>query len=287
MTTTVHHLLTGDDYDIFDPGYIADPFPLWDELRATCPIAHSNRYGGSWLPTTYADVTAIARDHEHFSSRQVGVLPPSGDDDDLLPAGLPPIQADPPEHTWTRRLLLPWFSNSRVDKYEVYTRQLCRQLVDRLATLGRADAAAEYAQQIPVRVIGLVLGVPEAMSDVFTGWVRDVLEFANDTPRRDKARGEIVAYFLGEMETRRRQPGSDLISSLLHTEVEGMPVPDGHILGTVALTLIAGVDTTWSGIGSALWHLATHPDDRRRLADDPALIPTAVEELLRAYSPRK
>ena len=72
---------------------------------------------------------------------------------------------------------------------------------------------------------------------------------------------------------------------LLHTEVDGEPVPDAHILGTVALTLIAGVDTTWSAIGSALWHLATHDDDRRRLADDPSLIPTAVEELLRAYSP--
>jgi cytochrome P450 len=88
-----------------------------------------------------------------------------------------------------------------------------------------------------------------------------------------------------KMEERRTEPGDDLISVLLHTEVEGAPVPDLHVLGTAALTLIAGVDTTWSGIGSALWHLATHEGDRRRLAAEPELMPTAIEELLRAYSP--
>ena len=90
---------------------------------------------------------------------------------------------------------------------------------------------------------------------------------------------------MGLIEARRNGDGHDLISTLLRTEHEGEPVPDAHILGTVALTLIAGVDTTWSGIGSALWHLATHPDDTRRLVAEPELLPTAIEELLRAYSP--
>lgn len=283
MTDTVRDWAT--DYDVFDPAYIADPFSIWDELRTTCPIAHTERLGGSWLPTRYEDVTAIARDVERFSSRNVGVVPPAGDDQGLLPVGLPPISADPPLHTWTRRLLLPWFSNNRVAEYEVYTRDLCRRLVDGFASSGRADAAADYAQQIPVRVIALVLGVPEDKSDTFTGWVRDVLEFATDTERRNRARGQLLAYLMGEMDARRDHPGDDLISTLLHTEVDGAPVPDGHILGTAALTLIAGVDTTWSGIGSALWHLATHPADRRRLVAEPALLPTAIEELLRAYSP--
>lgn len=170
-------------------------------------------------------------------------------------------------------------------EYEVDTRQLCRRLVGDLVAEGRADAAVDYAQQIPVRVIGLMLGVPEEMSDTFTGWVRDVREFAHDVERRSAARTELIAYFLGEMEARRGGDGSDLISTLLRTEHEGAPVPDAHILGTVALTLIAGVDTTWSGIGSALWRIATNSDDRRRLVAHPEMIPTAVEELLRAYSP--
>ncbi len=136
-----------------------------------------------------------------------------------------------------------------------------------------------------MRVIGLVLGVPEELSDTFTGWVRDVLEFAHDEERRKRSRNAAIGYFLGEMEARRGGVGDDLISVLLRTEVNGEPVPDGHILGTVALTLIAGVDTTWSAIGSALWHLATHAEDHRRLVAEPELMPAAIEELLRAYSP--
>ena len=277
------------DYDVMDPGYVENPYPIWDELRSTCPVAHTERWGGSWLPTTYADVTAIAHDIEHFSSRGVAVIPPPvpapGANIPLLPGGVPPISADPPLHTWSRRLLLPWFSPTRVTQYETYTRALCRELVDGFVGAGRADAATDYAQQIPVRVIGLVLGVPDTMADTFTGWVRDILEFAHEPQRRGPALMELVGYFGAEMNARRDTPGDDLISTLLHTEVDGEPVSDMHILGTVALTLIAGVDTTWSAIGSALWHLATHPDDRQRLVREPEIMPTAIEELLRAYSP--
>jgi cytochrome P450 len=272
-------------YDIFDPAYVADPFPIWDDLRSGCPIAHSDEHGGSWLPTRYEDVAAIAHDVEHFSSRNVSVVAPVESDDDLLPDGLPPISADPPEHTWSRRLLLPWFSHKRVAEYEVGTRDLCRRLASEIATRGRGDAAADYAQQIPVRVIAAVLGVPDDMSDTFTGWVRDVLEYAHDEERRTRGRNGLAAYFIDEMNARRNGDGDDLISVLLHTEIDGAPVPDGYVLGTVVLTLIAGVDTTWSGIGACLWHLATHDDDRKRLVAEPDLIPIAIEELLRAYSP--
>ncbi|MBK9178012.1 MAG: cytochrome P450 [Acidimicrobiales bacterium] len=275
------------DYDIFDPAYVADPYPIWDGLRATCPIAHSDRWGGSWLPTRYADISAIAHDVEHFSSAEVGVVSGRADAEGapLLPAGVPPISSDPPVHTWARRLLLPWFSHRAVDRYEPFTRQLCRDLLDGFADGGRADAAADYAQQIPVRVIASVLGVPGDMADTFTGWVRDVLEFAHDDERREAGTRAAVDFFVQQIAQRKERPGTDLISELLHAEVDGQPVPEEHVLGTVALTLVAGVDTTWSAIGSALWHLGTHPDDRRRLVAEPGIWPTAIEELLRAYAP--
>ncbi|HNJ98231.1 MAG TPA: cytochrome P450 [Ilumatobacteraceae bacterium] len=276
------------DYDIFDQGYIRDPFGIWDDLRDRCPVAHSDRYGGSWLPTTYAEVTAIAHDVQHFSSARVAVVPPAGGpsaDGPQLPAGLPPISSDPPVHTWSRRLLLPWFSPQRVAEYEPTTRALCRRLVDGFVDKGRADVAAGYAQQIPVRVIGMLLGVPEDHSDMFTGWVRDVLEFATDEARVVPSRNALLQYFQALIEERRDAEGSDLISFLLHAEVDGEKVPEAHVLGTAALALIAGVDTTWSAIGSALWHLAGNPGDLARLVAEPELMPTAVEELLRAYSP--
>jgi cytochrome P450 len=164
------------------------PLPIWDDLRRTCPIAHTDRRGSTWLPTKYQDVVDLAHDVEHFSSTEISVIPFEDDfepsEDPVLPYGVPPISADPPLHTWTRRLLLPWFSHRRVETYEPMTRQLCAGLVDGFVADGRADAAADYAQQIPVRVIAAILGVPAELSDTFTGWVRDVLEFADDPERR-------------------------------------------------------------------------------------------------------
>jgi len=280
------------DFDVLDPRYVTDPFSIWDDLRGTCPIAHTNRRKSSWLPTRYEDVTAIAHDIEHFSSLKVAVIPGDEDEDPNadfdgpnLEYGLPPISSDPPLHTWTRRLLLPWFSHKRVDGYVPLTRDLCKKLLDGFAGSGHADAAADYAQQIPVRVIAHILGVSPDLSDTFTLWVRDILEFADDAERRQRGAEGLLYYFVGQLEERRANPGDDLLSELLTTEVDGKPVDDGIVLGMAALALIAGVDTTWSAIGSSLWHLATHPDDRKRLVAEPELMPTAIEELLRAYSP--
>ena len=287
MRTTAPVTEWGSDFDVLDAGYVADPFGIWDQLRTTCPIAHTDRRGSTWLPTRYEDVTAIAHDIEHFSSLEVAVIPFEGEEPEepVLPYGLPPISADPPLHTWTRRLLLPWFSHNRVQGYEDMTRDLCSGLIDGFMAEGRADAATDYAQQIPVRVIARILGVSPELSDTFTGWVRDVLEFADDHDRRVHGVQGLLQYFIDEVAKRKVDPGDDLLSELLHAEVDGAPIEDSLVLGAAALVLIAGVDTTWSAIGSSLWHLATHPDDRRRMAEDPEVMALAVEELLRAYSP--
>ena len=275
------------DFDILEQGYVADPFGVWNELRTRCPIAHSGRRGSEWLPTRYEDVTAMAHDTENFSSLDVMVIPLEVErpEQRVLPYGFPPISADPPLHTWTRKLLLPWFSHRRVETYERLTRHLCRSLISDFVDKGEADAAADYAQQIPVRVVAHILGVQADLADTFTGWVRDVLEFADDMDRRVRAIEDLVGYFVSQVEHRRAHPGDDLLSYLLQIDMDGAPVEEGVVLGVAALVLIAGVDTTWSAIGSSLWHLATHESDRERLAREPDLMPVAVEELLRAYSP--
>jgi hypothetical protein len=274
------------DFDVLDPGYVEDPFGVWDELRATCPVATTERRGRAWLPLRYADVTAIAHDTTTFSSSDVAVVAfDQGEEEDILPYGLPPITSDPPLHTWTRRLLLPWFSHQRVESYETLTREICGSLIKEFFDVGRADAAVDYAQQIPVRVISHILAVPDDMSDAFTGWVRDSLEFADDPERRRRGNYGIGEFLWSKVQERKESPGDDLISDLLAARHEDEPLEDSIILGMAMLTLIAGVDTTWSAIGASLWHLATHDDDRDRLVADPALMDTAVEEFLRAYSP--
>ena len=97
------------DYDIFDPAYVADPFAVWDDLREHCPVAHTDRWQGSWMPTRYEDVCAIARDVARFSSRDI-VVAPHEKDSQYGTVGSPPISSDPPVHTWARRLILPAFA---------------------------------------------------------------------------------------------------------------------------------------------------------------------------------
>jgi cytochrome P450 len=302
MTTEQQSEKTQDwasDYDIFDREYIKDPFPVWDELRQKCPVAHTERWGGSWMPTRYEDLFAIAQDFQRFSSRDVLVAPlgagpvEGAEPDPLIPeelrdyeVGAPPITSDPPVHTWARRLLLSPFSVQAIAKWEPETRELCRSLIDGFIDRGRADAAADYAQQIPPRVIASMLGIPTEMSGTFTEWVRGFLEYGlTNADIAGEAGRNIFLFLWSQIQDHKASPRDDLITYLLTAKVDGQPVPEQHVLGTTFLLLLAGIDTTWSSIGSAFWHLAQNPDDRRRLAANPEMIPVAVEELLRAYSP--
>ncbi|MBF6599818.1 MAG: cytochrome P450 [Dehalococcoidia bacterium] len=289
------------DYDIFDPAYKRDPFPIWDEIREECPIAHTERWGGSFMPTRYEDLFNIARNIQTYSSRNVLVadFEPSayGEDPEGVPAevqtasqtagGAPPITADPPVHTWARKLLLPPFSATQVARYEPETRELCAELIAGFIANGRADGAADYAQQIPPRVIASMLGIPKDKAETFTGWVRGFLELGLTDPEMRQSSAISIFSYMNEVIQERKQNlrEGDLPSYLLTSQVDGEPVPEAHVLGTCFLLMVAGIDTTWSSIGSAIWHLAQHPADRARLIAEPELIDSAVEELLRAYSP--
>jgi hypothetical protein len=284
MTSTDHDA-TRHDYDLFGADYVADPASFWQRFREQCPVARSDDYGGSWLPVRNEDVRAVARDVDAFTSSLGVSVVEVPERKETLKQGNPPIDADPPLHTWTRRLLLPAMSPSAVGAHEASTRELCRNLIAGFEGKGRADAAADYAQQIPVRVIGALLGIPEEQSDRFVERVRSILEFAHDTERRNKAMTELAAFLREQVAERRIDPGPDMISEMVAAEIDGAPIDEDLIVGEAALLLVAGVDTTWSAIGSALYHLASHPDDRRRLATDPDVWPFALEEFLRFYSP--
>jgi cytochrome P450 len=288
---TNRHPPVGDfaaDFDHTDPAWVADPYPIWDDLRQRCPVAHSDRYGGAWLPVTHDLVSEVAYDHEHFTSRSVVVSEQRPGPDDLpAPIGLsPPITSDPPYHSIVRRMLLPAFTPKPIAAIEPFTRDLCRELL--AATEGRTsvDAAVEYAQHIPVRVIVRFLGFPQADADMFRSIIRLVLEEV-DLPveEREERFTEVDAYMDAQIEDHMAHPRDDLTSFLLGAEIAGGKLPVEHVRGTMVLLMIAGIDTTWSAIGASLWHLAQHPEDRRRLTAEPELMGTALEEFLRAYAP--
>jgi cytochrome P450 len=276
------------DFDHVDPVWAADPYPIWEDLRQRCPVAHSDRYGGTWLPVTHELVSEVAYDTEHFTSRSIVVSERRPGPDDLpAPIGLsPPISSDPPYHGLVRRMLLPAFAPKPVAALEPFTRQLCRDLLAETEGKTRFDAATEYAQHIPVRVIVRFLGFPQADADLFRRFIRLVLEEV-DRPaeERETMFGDLDDYMDAQIEDHLAHPRDDLTSFLIGAEIAGRKLSVEHVRGTMILLMIAGIDTTWSAIGASLWHLARHPADRRRLASQPGLMNTAVEELLRAYAP--
>jgi cytochrome P450 len=274
------------DFDHTDEAWAADPYPILDQLRATCPIAHSERYGGVWLPTRHEDISAIANDTDRFTSRSV-VVTPHRPPFELAPQGVaPPITSDPPFHAGARRLLLPAFSPQEVAKLEPSTRAYCVELIEALAGRDTVDAAEEYAQHIPVRVIADMIGLPEADGDRFRGFVHHILEgVALPLDQRVEGFMALFHYLEGHLLDHIEHPRDDLISFLLASELDGEQLSPFHVARTIALLLIAGIDTTWSAIGASLWHLGRTPADRDRLVSEPELVPTAVEELLRAYAP--
>jgi hypothetical protein len=274
------------DFSHLEPEWAADPYRIQDDLRERCPIAHTGRFGGGWLPTRYEDVAAIAADTERFSSRSIimsNFRPPP----ELAPiGGTPPISSDPPFHHDARKLLLPAFTKTAVTRQEAATRAFCHSLLDGLEGQEVVDAARDYAQHIPMRVIADMLGFPQEDGPRFAEFVENTLEGINLPPEERIARmTALFDYLLAQIHDHVDHPRDDLTTFLINAELYGRKLDPSHVAGTMALLLLAGIDTTWSAIGASLWHLAGAPADRQRLAAEPGLLPTAMEEFLRAYAP--
>jgi hypothetical protein len=274
------------DFSHLEPEWAADPYPIQDDLRGRCPIARTGRFGGGWLPVRFDDVAAIAYDTERFSSRSIimsNYRPPA----ELAPAGgSPPISSDPPFHHGARKLLLPAFTKTAVARHEPATRELCHALIDEFDGQDVVDAARDYAQHIPMRVIAAMLGFPPQDGPRFREFVENALEGINLPPQeRTDRMSRLFDYVLAQVRDHLEHPRDDLTSYLIEAELDGEKLDPSHVAGTMGLLLIAGIDTTWSAIGASLWHLAKTPADRGRLAAEPGLLPTAMEEFLRAYAP--
>jgi cytochrome P450 len=281
------------DYDHGRPEYNPVAPEVWRDLReGGCPVAHSDRYGGMWVPLTHETVNEVAYDTDRFTSRSV-VVSHTRPGDLALPAPIglaPPITSDPPFHADARRLLLPAFSPKKIAQLEDEVRTLCRRLLDDMGDIEPGttviDAALAYTQHIPVAVIGRMLGLPPEDDDFFRDVVHNVLETISKDPRERRDEDQPLERYLDKhIQDHIDNPRDDLISYLLDVELYGNKLEPDVVRGSIILILVAGIDTTWSAIGSSLWHLSQRPEDRRRLQEDPSVMDFALEEFLRYYAP--
>jgi cholest-4-en-3-one 26-monooxygenase len=241
--------------------------------------------GTVWGISRYADVKEISRAPERFSSAG-GIRPDTGP----LPMM---IDMDDPDHAKRRKLVNRGFTPRRVAESEDAVRKACDEIIDAVCEKGECDFVGDIAAWLPMIMIGDWLGVAPDDRARLLRWSDDMLRgltgLAEDTAmvRATEAFTEYTDYALGAVAERRARPTEDLISTLVHAEVDGDKLADDELVQESLLILIGGDETTRHVITGGMYQLLTHPDQKQKLLDDPTKIPTAVEEMLRWVSPIK
>jgi cytochrome P450 len=237
------------------------------------PVHHNAIPGpGTWVLTRAEDIRAALQDAATFSSN----VRRSNSGLSLIP-----LEMDPPDHGKFRALMNPIFSPARMKLLERKVRELARELAARCAAKGECDFVEDFAKPFPVSIFLDLMGLPKENMGRFLAWEALIMR---DKQTRAGAMQEVSEYLQELITERRRHPTEDLISFVVNANVDDRPLNDAEIIGICVLLFIAGLDTVTSSFAYHFRHLAEHPADQQSLRDDPALIPTAVEELFRAYA---
>lgn len=288
-------------FDPFDPRFNDDPFTLYAELRRSNPVHRSPL--GFWVFTRHADCLAILRDKRSSSDARnvdpeaigapVVTVGPEGPAQQIYDDLSPFIFRDPPDHTRLRGIVQKAFTPRVVDSLRDRVSQLARSLVDDALERGEVDLVADFAYALPVRIIAEMLGVPESDHDLFKGW-SDALARGLDPDfllppeamqERFDALIAFIAYFGNLIGERRQNPGDDLLSKLILAEEDGVMLTQGELIATCILILVAGHETTVNLMSGGVLELMRHRDQLARFRDDPGVLRSGVEEMLRFVSP--
>jgi cytochrome P450 len=279
-------------FNPLDAEFVADPYPTYHRLRREDPVHLSPL--GFWVLTRYEDVVSILRDGraakeaiQEVVAAKLGVQPSPR-------SALSMLDRDPPDHTRLRALVNKAFTPRVVERLRPHVQEIVDGLLDRVESKGTMDLIEEFAYPLPVIVICELLGVPIADHERFRSWGLaiarglDSVLLPPDSPVRERAlaaRSGLAAYFRELIAERRKSPREDLLSALIAAEEAGDTLGEDELLSTCILLLIAGHETTVNLIGNGTLALLRHPDQLRRLRETPALIGSAVEELLRFDGP--
>ncbi|MEA2608826.1 MAG: hypothetical protein QOJ75_1069 [Chloroflexota bacterium] len=286
-------------YDPWDPGFVADPYPALARLREDAPLIYDERTS-QWLVSRHADVNALLRDRRlgrsylHVASHEAwGRMPPPGDQAafwDLLAVQM--IDMEPPDHTRLRRLVTRAFTPRTVESLRPRIEAIVDGVIDGALALGELDLIADLLELVPVTVIAELLGIPESDRHLLRPWSADMtlmfeLNPTAEAQRRATDASEAFEAYLRDLSRRRRRtPGADLISELAGVvETGGDRLTEDELIGTAVLLLNAGHEASVNGAANSWWALFRHPEALARLRAEPALVPTAVEELLRFDTP--
>jgi cytochrome P450 len=269
----------------FNPWHPTFTEHMWEavpEMLDTCPVFHSDAFGGFWVLSTYEDVTGGYRNFRQFSSALEKSLPP------LRPGqpSKPPVDLDAPDHRRYRQVLNPFLTPERIAGFEPWIRGLVTELIDGFVEDGHCDLAGQFSRQLPGRMLfRLLFGIDDAQMPMVQAWVHKVA-YEPTAPETLQAERDWIDWMLAIVDERRRGPRQDdIIDALIHTEIDGELLDDETIMATMYILILGGFGTTADGISSIMMNLALRPELQVRLRDDPEQLPEAIEELLRFDPP--
>ncbi len=265
---------------------LLNPFPLFAQMRKNSPVFF-NPDQGMWSVYRYNDVRAILHDHANFSSELSNGLPPER----FLTESL--ISTDPPRHTMLRNLISRAFTPKVIAEMEEQITATTNELLDRVLGNGEMDLVSDFAVPLPIWVIAGMLGIPFEMRAKFKKWSNDLVESSealvtgdySPKPHLEASFAEMKAYLAEVAEERRQNPGDDLITRLVHAEIEGQHLTHQELINTCVLLLVAGNETTTNLITNGVRCFLENPDQLALLRQDRSLLPSAIEEILRFRSP--
>jgi cytochrome P450 len=269
--------------DIGLPGPILSHFEEWDLLREEYPAFWSDVNGGHWVITRFDAIRHALQEPSTFSSSSTIVSDPDPEYTFI------PTFLDPPEHGKYRSLYNARFSPGMVTRVTPAAREAANHYIDAFVDDGRCDFMTAFADPFPTDVFLNAINLPAEDTPLFVAWVHAIFGGLSgaDPQAGVNAQAEMRDYFTGMFDERRVSPQDidvDILTYLLSAEIDGKPIPEDDLLNMAVVLVLAGLDTTKSQLGYSFHHLATHPDDRRRLVEDPSLMPSAIEELLRFHA---